>query len=105
MPKNPLQLVFLIVISNLVPRRTVGSELTSCFAASMATFATLPMVELNVKIAPTCTTAGLEETLLVAPLVLEKRQKKSGNRANIMSMQRLLLLKAETHRNFSEQGR
>ncbi|RWW22887.1 hypothetical protein GW17_00012892 [Ensete ventricosum] len=69
MPKNPLQLVFLIVISNLVPRRTVGSELTSCFAASMATFATLPMVELNVKMAPTCTTAGLEETLLVAPLM------------------------------------
>lgn len=83
MPRNPLQLVSLISISSLVPARTAGSELTSSFAASMATLATLPMVESIVRRAPTCTTEGLGEGPCAARMVLEKMHKRSGSKASI----------------------
>lgn len=65
-PRNPGEdLVSSIEILSLVPLRTFGLEFISSTAASMATLATLPMVELKDKIAPILIVLGLAETLLI----------------------------------------
>lgn len=65
-PRNPVDnFVSCIDTLSLVPLRTVGFEFMSSTAASMATLATLPMVELKDKIAPMLTVLGLAETLLI----------------------------------------
>lgn len=66
-PRNPLQFEFLKITLNLVPLRTLELALISLTASSMATFATLPIVESRVKIAPTFTTLGLEEAFALNP--------------------------------------
>lgn len=59
-PRNPVDnFVSCIDTLSLVPLRTVGFEFMSSTAASMATLATLPMVELKDKIAPMLTVLGL----------------------------------------------
>ncbi|KAM7516001.1 hypothetical protein LguiA_005584 [Lonicera macranthoides] len=68
MARNPLKLVSCIVIFSSVPRRTSGLEFTSWTAASMATFATFPIMDLKEKIDPMFTTSGLLETFVLAPL-------------------------------------
>ena len=52
---------------NLEPLSTVELALISLTASSMASLATLPMVESKVKIAPTFTTTGLEEVFTLKP--------------------------------------
>jgi len=85
MPINALQLASCIRTTSFVPRRTLGSELTSSTAALMATFATLPMVELNANIAPMFTTAGLEVTFLQVPLENRpKKRAKNGSKTSFM---------------------
>lgn len=72
-----LQLESCISATSFVPWRTLGSALTSLTAASMATLATLPMVELWEKRAPMCTVGGLiAETFL--PRSLRRRLKQSA---------------------------
>lgn len=68
MPRKPLQLVLLIFTTSLVSRRTLELAFTSLTASSIAILATLPIVELSVKIAPTLTTTGREETFVLNPL-------------------------------------
>lgn len=58
-PMKTLQLTSIMNNFNLVPLRIIGSALTSETAASIATFAALPITESKVKIAPMFTTAGL----------------------------------------------
>ena len=60
MPRNPLKLESCISIEKLVPARMFGLEFMSSSAAFIATRATFPLIVLNVKIAPTFTTSGLE---------------------------------------------
>ena len=59
MPTKPLQLESFIWTSSFVPGRMVESLLMSLTAAAMATLATLPIVELNVKRAPMLTASGV----------------------------------------------
>lgn len=70
MARKTLQLESWVLTFSFVPPRTLGSEFTSFTAKSMAIFATLPMVEFKVKIAPIFTTAGLGER--VPPIPFEK---------------------------------
>lgn len=58
-PMKTLHLTSLMNNFNSVPLRIIWSALTSEAAASIATFAALPITELKVKIAPMFTTAGL----------------------------------------------
>lgn len=64
-PRNLLYSLSFIEMLSLVPPRTCGFEFTSSKAVKIATFATLPIVELKGKIAPMFTTLGLVETTLV----------------------------------------
>jgi hypothetical protein len=64
-------------------------ELTSFTASSIAILATLPMVELNVKIAPIFTLAGLEEKFLLQPYGNVPKQRNSSK----MNQIRLILNK------------
>ena len=65
MPRNPEEnFVSCIEILRLVPLRIVSLEFISFTAASIATFATLPVVELKDKIAPMLTELGIAVTPL-----------------------------------------
>ena len=65
-PRNPGEVfVSSIETLSLLPLRIFGLEFISSTAASMATLATLPMVELKDKIAPILIILGLAETLLI----------------------------------------
>lgn len=65
-PRNPLEnFVSCIEMLSLVPLRIVALEFMSSTAASIATLATLPIVELKDKIAPMLTTLGLVEILAI----------------------------------------
>ena len=83
-PRNPLKLESCIFIDNFLPPRRLGSELISSSAASMAIFATLPLIELNVKIAPTFTVPPG----LIAPSEKElvQRIQKDKSQARFMVM-------------------
>lgn len=73
MPRNPLQLLFLVVSTNLDPFKIFGSEFISSTAALIATFAASPIEELNVKIAPMLIIDGLEVIFWQEPF--ENREK------------------------------
>lgn len=63
-----------------MPLRRVELELISSTAASMATLATLPMVELTEKTAPSFTTGGL----VLNPL--EMKQRERSKRTNLLAI-------------------
>ena len=68
-PRNPLESwVSCIDILSLIPLRIAGLEFISSTAASIATFAISPTVELKDKIAPILTILGLLETPSFVPL-------------------------------------
>lgn len=58
MLRNPLRLASCIFKDNLLPPRTLGSELTSCSAIRNDIFETLPSMVENDKITPIFTTPG-----------------------------------------------
>ena len=65
-PRNPVEtLVSCIETLSIVPWRTILLEFISLTAASIATFATFPMVELKDNNAPILTVPGLVETSLI----------------------------------------
>jgi hypothetical protein len=100
MPRKPsLQFVSLVSTCNVVPFRTVGSELISSTAARMATSETPPMVEFNRSIDPIFTTEGLATKLLQIPLGRRNRDRTNDMRKAIFILvemfQRLLQTYAE----------
>lgn len=82
MPTSPLKLESNMLTTNFDPPRTLGLVFISSTAASMATFATLPMTELKVRIAPMCTTAGLEETFLLTTASENSPKQRTNNPRN-----------------------
>jgi len=95
MPRKPSsQFVSLVSTRNVVPFRTVGSELISSTAAWMATSETPPVVEFNRRIDPILTTEGLAAKLLWIPSGTRNRERTNNMRKAIFILaqmfQRLL---------------
>lgn len=80
-PRNSLKLESCMLRTSFVPPSTAGLEFISSTAASIATFATLPMTELKVKIAPMFTASGLEETFMLIAFDNIRKQRTNSPRS------------------------
>lgn len=79
---------------NLEPLSTLELALISLTASSMASLATLPIVESKVNIAPTFTTTGLEEVFTLKPSDDTPIPRESVQNRTI---QNTLILQTHTH--------
>jgi hypothetical protein len=99
-PRKPSkQLASFVSTFNVVPFRTVGSELISSKAAWMATAETPPVVEFNWRIDPIFTTGGLAAKLLEMLLGNRSRDRTNNMRKAISIVPQMVqkLLDAYPH--------
>lgn len=85
MPMNPLYLVSFNEITSFVPARTLELEFISSIAASMATFAALPTVELKVNMDPMWTKAGRLAVTFPAEINPKQKTRDATNRTSFIS--------------------